>query len=305
MNKNNKKSLWNYIVSKNHIIPSPLANKFGIPVLRTILADLIIKLRRLKNCRPKSNYEKKLIEDGIVVIPNFLPEEEFRLLKKEFDSITIDLKKDSIASATGSSKTNTYPINKDKYENFPALKNFAKNKQLIRLIAVGEGKYVFDEIDSLRLEKSIFGEPEKDTDANIEFHADIHFHSHKVLFYMDDVTDNDGPFNYCLKSHKNNFDRLWFEFKRGQLNGAHKGTWRIKDHLDKKFFKNYFQKLMSARYKVTNKRNTLIIANVHGFHKRGEALKGTERSIIRVPFRYNPLGPSKSLPNDLYSGSLF
>ena len=300
-----KKSLWHYIISKNHIIPSPLGNKFGIPVLRTILADLIIKLRRFKNCRPKSYYENKLIEDGIVVIPNFLPEEEFQLLKNEFDLITKDSTKDSTASSTDSSKTYTYPVNKDKYENYPAIKNFAKNKQLIRLIAVGEGKYVFNEIDSLRLEKSMFGDPDKETDANIEYHADVHFHPHKVLFYMDDVSDNEGPFNYCLKSHKNNFDRLLFEFRRGQLDGAHKSGFRIKNHLDKKFFKNYFQKLMSTRYKVTNKRNTLIIANVHGFHKRGEALKGTERSIIRVPFRYNPLGPSKSLPLDQYSGSLF
>ena len=121
---------------------------------------------------------------------------------------------------------------------FPAIKNFAKNKQLIRLIAVGEGKYVFKEIESLRLEKSIFGDREKDTDANIEYHADVHFHSHKVLFYMDDVTENEGPFNYCLKSHKNNFDRLLFELKRGQLNDAHKNGWRIENHLDKKFFKN-------------------------------------------------------------------
>ncbi len=301
----NKKSLWDYIVSKNHIIPSPLGNKLGIPVLRTVLADLIIKLRRFKNCRPKNDYEKKLIKDGIVVIPNFLPEEEFQKLKKEFDTLTLGSTKDSVITKNGSSEINTYPINKEEYENFPAIKTFANNKQLIRLIAVAEGKHVFKEIDSLRLEKSIFGDPKKDTDANIEFHADVHFHSHKVLFYMDNVSENEGPFNYCLESHRNNFSRLWFELKRGQLKDAYKSGWRIQNHLDKKFFKNFFQKLMDKNYKVTNKPNTLIIANVHGFHKRGEAVNGTQRSIIRVPYRYNPLGPSTKLSEDLYSGSLF
>ena len=301
----NKKSLWDYIVSKNHIIPSSLGNRLGIPVLRTVFANLIINIRRFKNCRPKNNFENKLIKDGIVVIPNFLPEEEFQQLKKEFDAITLDTIEHSVITKTGSSEINTYPINKEKYENFPAIKNFAENKQLIRLIAVAEGKHIFKKIESLRLEKSKFGDPKKDTDANIEFHADVHFHSHKVLFYMDNVSENEGPFNYCLESHKNNFGRLWFEFKRGQLNDAHKSGWRIENHLDKKFFKNYFQKLLNKRYKVTNKPNTLIIANVHGFHKRGEALNGTKRSIIRVPFRYNPLGPSKKLSEDLYSGSLF
>ena len=51
--------------------------------------------------------------------------------------------------------------------------------------------------------------------------------------------------------------------------------------------------------------NTLVIANVHGFHKRGESIPGVERSLIRIPFRYNPLGPSGSISRDLYSGSFF
>ena len=53
---NNKaKSTWNYIVSQNHIVPSPLANRLGVPVIRTFLADILIKLRRFKNCRPENN----------------------------------------------------------------------------------------------------------------------------------------------------------------------------------------------------------------------------------------------------------
>ena len=54
----NTKSAWNYIVSQNHIVPSPLANRLGVPVIRTFLADILIKLRRLKNCRPKENSSK-------------------------------------------------------------------------------------------------------------------------------------------------------------------------------------------------------------------------------------------------------
>ena len=83
----NNKSLWNYIVNKNHTLPSPLANKIGIPVLRTIIANFIIAIKRLKNCRPKTSDEKTLINDGIVVIPEFLPEVEFQQLKNEMNEI--------------------------------------------------------------------------------------------------------------------------------------------------------------------------------------------------------------------------
>ena len=300
----NTKSAWNYIVSQNHILPSPLANKLGVPVLRTLLADILIKLRRLKNCRPKDDYEKKLIEDGIVVIPNFLPDEDFKELKSEFDK-NISISENVKIVKKGSMQVNIRKVEKNEYEKFPAMKKFARNKQLIRLISVGEGIKVVDELKKFDLEKTIFGDPDKDTDGNVPFHADIHFHSHKVLYYMSDVTEEGGPFIYCKNSHLNNLDRLWFEFKRGQLKDAHIEGWRIQQHLDKKFFNNYFSKLKNQEYKVACPANTLVIANVHGFHKRGESISGVERSLIRIPHRYNPLGPMGSIPSNLYSGSFF
>ena len=44
-----------------------------MPVLRTVLANMIIHLRRYKNYRAKSVDERSLIKNGILVIENFLP----------------------------------------------------------------------------------------------------------------------------------------------------------------------------------------------------------------------------------------
>ena len=122
---------------------------------------------------------------------------------------------------------------------------------------------------------------------------------------MSDVKEEGDPLIFCKNSHLNNLDRLWFEFKRGQLKDAHIEGWRIQEHLDKKFFNNYFSKLKNQEYKVACPANTLVIANVHGFHKRGESIPGVERSLIRIPSRYNPLGPIGNIPSNLYSGSFF
>ena len=300
----NTKSAWNYIVSQNHIIPSPLANRLGVPVFRTLIADMLIRFRRFKNCRPKDDFENQLIKNGIVVIPNFLPDEEFKELKNEFDN-NISSSENVETVRKGSMKINIREVNKNDYEKLPAMKKFARNKQLIRLISVGEGIKVVDELKKFNLEKTIFGDPDKDADNNVPFHSDIHFHSHKVLFYMSDVTEEGGPFIYCKNSHLNNIDRLWFEFKRGQLKDAHIEGWRVQQHLDKKFFNDYFNKLKDQEYKVACPANTLVIANVHGFHKRGESISGVERSLIRISRRYNPLGPKGSIPSNLYSGSFF
>ena len=147
----NTKSAWNYIVSQNHIVPSPIANRLG-SVLRTFLADILIKLRRFKNCRPKNDFENQLIKDGIVVIPNFLPDEEFKNLKSEFDNNIANSEKVEIVRK-GSTQVNIREVDKNEYEKFPAMKKFARNKQLIRLISVGEGIKVVDELKKFNLEK--------------------------------------------------------------------------------------------------------------------------------------------------------
>ena len=304
MNSTTKKSTWDYIVSQNHIVPSPWANKLGVPVFRTLVADILIKLRRFKNCRPKNDFENQLIKNGIVVIPNFLPDEDFKELKSDFDKNISSSEKVKI-TRKGSMQVNIRTVDNNDFEKFPSIKKFAQNKQLIRLISVGEGIRIVDQLKKFNLEKTIFGDPTKDTDQNVPFHADSHFHSHKVLFYMSDVTEEGGPFIYCKNSHLNNLDRLLFEFKRGQLKDAHINGWRIQQHLDKKFFNNYFSKLKEKEYKVACPANTLVIANVHGFHKRGESIPGVERSLIRIPSRYNPLGPIGNIPSNLYSGSFF
>lgn len=297
------KNLWNYFVSKNHILPSPTANKIGLPVVRTFLSDVLIKLRRFKNCRPKSIYEKQLLNDGIVVIPNFLPSQEFIQLKAEYNQIISSSKKLKIVEK-GSVKIQIHPMTNQEVKKFPVMENLSRNKELIRLVSVGEGINPAEQIKNFDLEDSFFGDPKYDTDQNVQFHSDVHFDSHKILYYISDVSEEEAPFIYCKKSHKNNFQRLWYELMRGQLNDSHKNSYRIENHLDKKFFANYFKKLMKNKYKVIAPKNTLIIANVHGFHKRGEANKDKKRSIIRIPYRYNPLGPSKSVSSDLYNGRL-
>ena len=298
------KNLWNYFVSKNHILPSPTANKIGLPVVRTFLSDILIKLRRFKNCRPKSIYEKQLINDGIVVIPNFLPSQEFIKLKEEYNQIILNSQKLKIIEK-GSVKIEIHPMTNEESKKFPMMENFSKNKELIRLISVGEGINPVEQIKNFDLENSSFGDPQDDSDQNVQFHCDVHFDSHKILYYISDVSEEDAPFIYCKKSHKNNFQRMWYELKRGQLQDSHKDSYRIENHLDKKFFANYFKKITEHKHRVIAPENTLIIANVHGFHKRGEASKDKKRSIIRIPYRYNPLGPSKSISPDLYNGSLF
>jgi len=275
----------NEFFSKKHYLSSAVLNNLGAPVLRNILTNSLINLRRYKNCKPKNDFEIKLIEDGIIVIPNFLPAEEFKYLREEFD-ILISKKKDENRNLTG---VKSIGIKGDYFDEFPAMNKLKNNKILNRLICVGEGLRKID-IQSFMIENTKFGSTENQRqDRNNFFHADVHFHSHKVLYYMSDVTEEHGPFTYLKKTHQNDFDRLLYEFKRGRLANATESSWRLEDNLENEFLKNYFSKLLKNEYKAVGLANSLVVGNVHGFHKVGDALKGKERELIRMTFRHNPI----------------
>ena len=118
-----------------------------------------------------------------MVIPDFLPTEDFKQLKQEFDVIISQSENVKVVQK-GSLQINIRCVKNNEYDEFPAMQKLAKNEQLIRLISVGEGLKVVDQLKRLDLETSKFGDPEQDIDQNIPFHSDVHFHAHKVLFYM-------------------------------------------------------------------------------------------------------------------------
>ena len=107
-----KNSLWNFILSKNHILPSPTANKIGIPILRTIFSNLGIILRRLKNCRPITVHEKDLIKD---FIKSYLKDDDVNEILNKAEKI--ENNSNQLLNYTNIIKKNSMDIKKDIIEH--------------------------------------------------------------------------------------------------------------------------------------------------------------------------------------------
>ena len=279
------KNIFEEFFSKKYNLSSVFLNKLGAPVLRNILKNFLIKLRRYKNHKPKNDFELELVKNGIITIPNFLPNNDFEDLKKEFKFL-ISQKKDEDRVQN----VKIIKIKNHEFDQYPAMNKLRNNDKLKSLICAGEGlRLKHFKIQNFIIENTKFGTKEhQKQDRNSFYHADVHFHSHKVLYYMSDVTEEHGPFTYLKKTHKNNFGRLLYEFKRARLSNATDKGWRIEENLGINFLKEYFKKLVKNEYKAVGLANTLVIANVHGFHKIGDALIEKERELIRIPFRHNP-----------------
>lgn len=271
--------------TRDLILSSKFLNRLGVPVLRNILTNFIINLKRYKNCKPKNNLELELIKNGVLVIPNFLPKEEFSQLKEEFNNL-ISKKNDMDRNLIG---TKFVKIKDDDFNKLSGMRTLRDNKRLNRLVCLAEGLKKI-KINNFLLENTKFHSLEKQREnPNNFYHDDIHFHSHKFFFYINDVSNDDGPFTYLKKTHLNNFDRLYFDFKRAQLPNAEDLLWRIEKNLENEFIKDYFEKIIKHEFKAIGSENTLVIGNVHGFHKLGDAIQGRERQLIRMTFRHSPL----------------
>lgn len=131
---------------------------------------------------------------------------------------------------------------------------------------------------------------EDNEDIQTVLHADRHYRTLKFFYTISDYCSENGAFWYCPKSHVMNEKRLKYELEysvRSSLERTGKSHTLSADKLEKgrsvissDLLRDYEIKQMTAP------RNTMIIADVSGFHKRGLIEAGNTRKTIRIIYHY-------------------
>ena len=120
----------------------------------------------------------------------------------------------------------------------------------------------------------------------------------KSWYFLDDVDERNGPFTYVPGSHKLSLARLRWEYRKSidiSSNGdrySGNGSFRLGDE-------DARQMGLSAPkgFKVTA--NTLVVANTHGFHCRGQASERSTRTELWTISRSNPFNPFPGIDHPL------
>ena len=133
----------------------------------------------------------------------------------------------------------------------------------------------------MRLERVITNDQLKN-DSNSYWHVDTYHNTHKAWIYLTDVKKENGPFNYLKGSNRLSVSRLIWEYYNS-----------IKSSIDKDFLpffthKNLSKKLEEKKIEFACKKNSFLIANTHGFHRRGDAITGQIRDGVSFYTRENP-----------------
>jgi hypothetical protein len=284
--KNSKITYFHFkmigIFSGQKVIHNTFLNLIGLHVFRILLARFLFSIRSMLIFSELTEDQKILRKEGIIIIKNFLPNEKFKAIKYEFEHAKKFDGTDSEIN-DGDSIWTRRKFNRIQYSKLSNTNDFLSDVRLLDLVSAGEARKItpdavwFDEM--YYPEKKIKGKHEE---ANAELlHIDVFYHAHKSMYFMEDVCDENGPFNFSPGSQHLSVKRLWFEYKKSI---GYKKPENAGFQANKKDEK----KLKLKNIKAVVPANTLVVFDGCAFHKRGNALVGSKRSAIFLQFRYNP-----------------
>ena len=268
----------------NPIIGSKTLNRCGLHVIRMILSHAIMYARMwMLTSGISAEDRKKYFKEGYLEIENYLSDDDFIELEKECRNFEGEVRE----ARQGNSLTQRAALSPDVLVNYPKIQALLFGKGYQRLARFTSG-HLRDPLYYIEEIKNEYGKGGKDPQKM--FHHDTFHPSMKSWLFIDDVSEDSGPFTYIPRSHKLNWKRIKWEYKM---------SCTAKDA------KNGMHALGSSRYSAEDlreldlptprvfavKKNTLVIVNVFGIHKRGDSAGKSKRLALWGDSRTNPFIP--------------
>jgi len=138
---------------------------------------------------------------------------------------------------------------------------------------------------------TVHGEETETPDLQKDLHRDTFFRALKFWLFLRPVERDDGPFEYVPGSHRLDPARLRWEQSTADAALLHRrqpdvsGSFRIRDEALASLG-------LPQPVAVTCPANTLVLADVFGFHRRGAAVPGQQRLALygwNRPYPFLPI----------------
>ncbi len=271
--------------SDNPIIGSKILNILGLHVVRVVVAAAFTKVRYLCLAPLMDKNERQSFQqNGYLLIENYLPEESFTSLDAEVRSMTdVEVRQ----CVQGDTLTQRVLLNEQVLEAAPVCHQLVNNADFLDRL-----KYT-----SARNNSPIFyvqniksNAREASPDPQRLLHSDTFHATMKAWLFLDEVGAHNGAFTYVAGSHKLTWKRLKWEYRKSIEGSAQensygsRGSLRVADD-------ELAEMGMPAPSELVVPANTLVIADTHGFHRRGAASEVSSRLEIWAYSRTNPFNP--------------
>ncbi len=265
------------IISSDKTISSPLLNRMGAQVFRTVAARSLYRLAPTPNCSTIRRQVEELRRDGAITIPDFLPPELLQQVQSEAESYLQTHPSEVAHIQHGPTTVNKVSLAGKPEAEIPAVAQFFHDPRLHSILAAAEKRPFREDVSHLAIEQVVQGAGDvKDPESDL--HSDIFFDTHKAWLYLTDVTLEHGPLAYVKGSHRLSSTQLGYVYRESC--GRNQGSRRIAPE--------ELKQLGLEETVFTVPKNTLVIANVMGYHRRLRGVDGHRRMSLHVSLRVNP-----------------
>jgi Phytanoyl-CoA dioxygenase (PhyH) len=269
------------IFSADKVVESRLLNALGAQVLRAVAARSLYASRRVRPTAAVSTKLEELRRTGIGIWPDFLPRSNFDDLRRECWEL-VDTQRESFTARRSGSNTDARVRVRDIDRHLvPNLLRFLAEPRLNEMLEAAEKRPLGDLSAIARIEHLTQGPADGSEDSQTRLHSDIFFSSHKVWFYLSDVEEADGPLVFVERSHR---------LAPRQLCYLYYDSWtRSEDSDPSRRVQPREVEGRGFRESVfTCPKNTLVVANTCGYHRRLQGEAGRDRLSIHLELRANP-----------------
>lgn len=278
----------------NRIIGNGVLNRLGLHVIRIVLSHSIMRLRFLLLSKGIAKEESTAyFENGYIVVPNVLPEDEFNSLRQEVESVDAEVRE----CRQGDTLTHRILIDESSSAKLPVTERLLASKQYLSRHKFASGKNNRP-VTYIQTIKNHFVDGSADPQKNL--HSDTFHPTMKSWYFLDNCDSRNGPFTYVPGSHRLSMARLRWEYKKSNSickqgdpyssNGSFRATSEDLRSMG-----------LPEPVALSVPANTLVIANTHGFHRRGDASERSMRTEIWSISRSNPFNPFPGLDLPLFA----
>jgi hypothetical protein len=279
---------------ENPLLGSPRLNRLGLHVWRVRTAHRIAAFKwRLLSPLADPALRREYEANGFLVIRDYLEPAHFEALRRELRSCREPLRE----CIQGDTLTLRVLLDGAALKGLPACRALAQRQDFTRILqyCAGTLRRPMLFIQCIKNEYAKGG-----SDPQKSLHSDTFHPTMKAWLFVDDVDERNGPFTFVPGSHLPSEGRLEWE-RQQSLSAA--------DRSDRYSAKGSLRldpgglAAMGLPPPVSLKvpANTLVVANTHGFHCRGQASGKSSRLEIYASSRTNPFNPFPGIGSKVLS----
>jgi hypothetical protein len=270
---------------------SVVLNVLGMQVFRIFFFYCRRVLRMPKGVPNEyRSYLHSLEQSGVAAVPNFLSPSDYEHVKREYDALSPQFKNDP--SEIALPHVERMALNDKRVS--PKTKELFFNSPMIKAMALGYLNRQFNlplQIAYTRIHCSQeeLNLPQNGGTNNVHFDGPLRIF--KCFYYLSDTNENNAAFYYCLGSNRRfSSKRLWLEYKLSiryalnKWNPDTEGEYRSNEPWVK-ITREEMKKYGLEETVTAVKGNTMVFADVGGFHRRGEFRIPGVRETVEINYR--------------------